>query len=121
CCRRSALFEVSFMGLIAEAWAQGTPAAPQANQLVSFLPFVLIIVVFYFVLLRPQQKRAKEQRQMMDALKSGDEIVTNGGILGRITDVAEHFVTLEIADGVRIKVQKHMVAALMPKGTVKNQ
>jgi preprotein translocase subunit YajC len=107
------------MGLIAEAWAQGAP--PQSNPMVTFMLFGFIIVMFYLMLFRPQQKRAKEQRAMIEALKSGDEVVTSGGILGRITDVAEHFITLEIADGVRIRVQRHAVGALMPKGTVKNK
>jgi preprotein translocase subunit YajC len=107
------------MGLIADAWAQG--AAGGQGQLFSvFLP-VLMLGLLYFVLIRPQQKRAKEQRQMVEALKSGDEVVTSGGILGRITDVSELFVTLEIASGVRVRVQKHMIGALMPKGTVKTQ
>jgi len=81
----------------------------------------VMVGVLYLVLIRPQQKRAKEQRLMVDALKSGDEVVTSGGILGRITDVSDQFVTLEIADGVQVRVQKHMVGAVMPKGTVKNR
>ena len=107
------------MGLIADAWAQG--AAGGQSQLISFFLPLLMLGLLYFVLIRPQQKRAKEQRMMVEALKSGDEVVTNGGILGRITDVSEHFVTVEVAPGVRVKVQRHMIGALMPKGTVKNQ
>jgi preprotein translocase subunit YajC len=108
------------MGLIAEAWAQG--AAPGQGSMIGTLVLPLLMVaVLYLVLIRPQQKRAKEQRMMVEALKTGDEVVTSGGILGRITDVAEQFVTVEIADGVQIKVQKYMISALMPKGTVKNK
>ena len=107
------------MGLIAEAWAQG--ATGQSNPLVGLVLPLVMVGVLWLVLIRPQQKRAKEQRMMVDALKAGDEVVTNGGILGRITDVADHFVTVEIADGVRVRVQKHMIGALMPKGTVKNK
>ena len=107
------------MGLIVDAWAQG--AAGGQSQLISFFLPLLMLGLLYFVLIRPQQKRAKEQRMMVEALKSGDEVVTNGGILGRITDVSEHFVTVEVAQGVRVKVQRHMIGALMPKGTVKNQ
>ena len=108
------------MGLIAEAWAQGA-ATGQGNPFVGLVLPLVMVGVLYLVLIRPQQKRAKEQRMMVDALKSGDEVVTSGGILGRITDVSEQFVTLEVADGVQVKVQKHMVGALMPKGTVKNK
>ena len=107
------------MGLIAEAWAQGAP--PQGNPIFSWLPLVLMVGVLYFLLIRPQQKRAKEQRAMVDALKSGDEVVTSGGILGRITDVTDQFITLEVSEGVRIKLQRHAVGALMPKGTVKSK
>ena len=107
------------MGLIADAWAQGAAGGP--SQVFSFFLPVLMLGLLYFVLIRPQQKRAKEQRMMVEALKTGDEVVTNGGILGRITDVSEHFVTVEVAPGVRVKVQRHMIGALMPKGTVKNQ
>ena len=108
------------MGLIADAWAQGA-AGGQSGQLISFFLPLLMVGVLYFVLIRPQSKRAKEQRAMVEALKSGDEVVTSGGILGRITDVSEQFVTLEVANGVRVKVQRHMIGAVMPKGTVKSQ
>jgi len=107
------------MGLIADAWAQG--ASGGQSQLISFFLPLLMVGVLYFVLIRPQSKRAKEQRAMVEALKSGDEVVTSGGMLGRITDVSEQFVTLEVANGVRVKVQRHMIGAVMPKGTVKNQ
>lgn len=102
---------------ISDAWAQGDPAG---GGLLSLLPFLLIIVVFYFLLIRPQQKRQKQHREMVSSLKKGDEVVTNGGTLGRITDVGENFITLEVADGVQIKVQNHAVQAMMPKGTVKD-
>jgi preprotein translocase subunit YajC len=104
---------------ITDAWAQAAPAA-QPNALVSFLPLILIFVVFYFLLIRPQTKRAKEHKQMVEALGKGDEVVTNGGLLGRITEVGDNFVTLEIANGVQVKVQRAAVATLMPKGTLKS-
>ena len=104
---------------ISDAWAQS--GAAQSNPLLGLALPLLMVGVLYVVLIRPQQKRAKEQRSMVDALKSGDEVVTGGGMLGRITDVGDQFITLEIADGVRIKVQKHTIGALMPKGTVKNK
>ena len=96
-------------------------AAPQAepDPLMGFLPLILIFVVFYFLLIRPQQKRAKEHKSMVEALGKGDEVVTNGGLLGKITNVGENFVTMEVANGTEVKVQKQSVATLMPKGTIK--
>lgn len=102
---------------ISDAWAQsGEPG----GGLLGLLPFVLIIVVFYFLLIRPQQKRQKQHKEMVSSLSKGAEVVTNGGTLGRITDVGENFLTLEIAEGVQIKVQKHAIQAEMPKGTFKD-
>ena len=80
---------------------------------------ILLIVAFYFLMIRPQTKRAKEHKQMVEALKKGDEVVTGGGLLGRITEVGENFVLVEMAEGVQLKVQKSSVASLMPKGTIK--
>lgn len=103
---------------IENAWAQG--AAPATGGSLSFLIMMgLFFVIFYFMLIRPQSKRAKEHRTMLQALASGDEVVTTGGILGRVTEVGDNFITLEVADGVRLKVQKAQVGALMPKGTLK--
>ncbi len=104
---------------IATAWAQDAGAAPGGSMLMQLLPLVLIFVVFYFLLIRPQTKRAKEHREMVGKLQSGDEVVTNGGLLGRITEVGDNFITLEVARGVAIQVQKFQVSQLMPKGTVK--
>ncbi len=104
--------------LISDAWAQAAEPST-GGGLIQFLPLFAIIIIFYFLLIRPQQKRAKEQRAMVEALAKGDEVVTNGGLLGRITDVGETFVTVEIADGVQIKAQKQAVASVMPKGTIK--
>lgn len=101
------------------AWAQEAGAAGSGGAWVQLLPLVLIFVVFYFLLIRPQTKRAKEHREMVGKLASGDEIVTNGGLLGRITEVGESFLTVEVADGVRVKIQRFQVAQLMPKGTIK--
>ena len=97
-------------------------AAPQGqgDALMSFLPLIFIFVVFYFLLIRPQTKKAKEHKLMVQALAKGDEVVTNGGLLGRITKVGESFVTVELADNVQIKVQRHAIASIMPKGTVKS-
>ena len=100
------------------AWAQA--AGGSTSGLLSFLPLVVIFVLFYFLLIRPQQKKQKEHRQMVDALSTADEIVTGGGVLGKVTEVGEQFVTVEIADGVLIKIQKHTIAAVLPKGTIKS-
>jgi preprotein translocase subunit YajC len=105
--------------LVTTAWAQDAGAAASGGGWMQLLPLVLIFVVFYFLLIRPQTKRAKEHKEMVGKLQSGDEIVTTGGLLGRITEVGDNFVSLEVADGVTIKVQKFQVAQLMPKGTIK--
>jgi len=102
---------------IASAYAQD--AAPQGG-LLSFLPLIVIFVVFYFLLIRPQMKRAKEHKALVAALSVGDEVVTNGGLLGKVTHVGESFVTVELAENVKIKLQKHAVASVMPKGTIKS-
>ncbi len=94
------------------------PAAAQ-NPLISFLPLIVLFGIFYFMLIRPQMKRAKEQRSMISALNRGDEVLTNGGILGRIDSIADQFVTLEIASGVIVKLQKQAISAVLPKGTLK--
>jgi len=91
----------------------------QGGGFTAFIPLVLMFVVFYFLLIRPQSKRAKEHREMVAKLAKGDEVVAGGGILGRVTDVSESYITVEIADGVAIKVQRHAVAQVLPKGTVK--
>ncbi|MEX2151042.1 MAG: preprotein translocase subunit YajC [Steroidobacteraceae bacterium] len=103
---------------ITPALAQAA-AGSTASTLTTLLPLVLIFVVFYFLLIRPQTKRAKEHREMVAKLAVGDEIVTTGGILGRIGEVHDQFIALEIASGVAITVQRFQVAQLMPKGTYK--
>ncbi len=108
------------MNFITDAFAQAAPAQQTPDPIMSFLPLVLIFIVFYFVLVRPQSKRAKEHKTMVDGLAKGDEVVTNGGLLGRITDVGENFVGVEVADGIQLKVQKLAIASLMPKGTLKS-
>ena len=101
--------------LISSAYAQD---ASSQGGLMGFLPLILIFVVFYFMLIRPQMKRAKEHKRVVAELSKGDEIVTNGGILGKITDLSDSFVTMELADNVNIKVQRHAIANVMPKGTI---
>jgi len=106
--------------LISTASAQAQGAAGQPNALLQFLPLVLIFVVFYFLLIRPQSKRAKEHAAMVAALEVGAEVATNGGILGKVVALAEQYVTLEIADGVNVKIQRHTISQILPKGTLKN-
>jgi len=105
------------MSLISDAHAQA--AAPGAGATSQILILVVFVAVFYFLLIRPQQKRMKEQQNMLSKLATGDEVVTSGGVLGRITDVGDTYLTLEIADGVRIRVQKAAVTQVVPKGTIK--
>jgi len=105
--------------LIPAAWAQA--AAPSTTtQFAPVLMMVVFVAIFYFLLIRPQQKKAKDHAAMITRLSSGDEVVTSGGILGRIVEVGDAFVTVEVADGVRVKVQKGQVTSLMPKGTLKS-
>jgi preprotein translocase subunit YajC len=106
--------------LISTAAAQAQSAPGQPNAIMSFLPLVLIFVVFYFLLIRPQTKRAKEHKAMISALEVGAEVVTNGGILGKVTEIGDQILTLEIAPGVQVKVQRHTVSQVLPKGTLKS-
>lgn len=106
------------MEFISSAYAQSGGAGP-AGGFVSLLPMVLIFVLFYFLLIRPQQKRAKEHAAMVAALAVGDEIVTSGGLLGKVTEVNDDFVAVEVASNVVVKVQRNTVARTLPKGTVK--
>jgi len=100
--------------LISPAYAQG---AGQSDAFGFFLPMIVIFVAFYFLLIRPQQKRQKSHNALVGALSSGDEVLTAGGVLGKITAVSEHYVTVQVADGVEIKIQKSTVSAVVPKGT----
>jgi preprotein translocase subunit YajC len=106
--------------LISSAYAQAAGAAEQPNPLLSFLPLLILFAVFYFMLIRPQMKRAKDQRNMISALAKGDEVVTNGGMAGRIEELGDSFVSLEIAPNVRIKLQKSAISLVLPKGTLKS-
>jgi preprotein translocase subunit YajC len=106
---------------ISEAAAQAAGGGGQAPSAISTLLLpVMLIVVFYFLLIRPQQKKQKEHRAMIDALTVGTEVITGGGVLGKITALGEQFVTVEIADGVEIKVQRHSIGAVLPKDTIKH-
>ena len=104
---------------ISSAYAEA--AAPGASDpIMTFLPMVAIFVAFYFFLIRPQQKRAKESRAMLSALQVGDEIVISGGIAGKVKKLSDNYLDLEVADNVEIKVQRAAVQLLLPKGTLKS-
>ena len=104
---------------INSAHSQAVGGAGGQGAFTVVLP-VLMLVVFYFLLIRPQNKRAKEQKEMLSKVVAGDEVATTGGILGKVIEVGEQFLTLEIASGVNVKLQKFQVALVLPKGTVKN-
>jgi preprotein translocase subunit YajC len=105
--------------LISPAYAQAAPGGLFGGDIVSFLPMIAIFVVFYFLMIRPQQKKAKETRAMLAALQKGDEVVTAGGIVGKISKLGDQYATVEIASGVEMTVQRAAIAQLLPKGTVK--
>jgi len=106
--------------LIEDAMAQGGAAAAQAPDLISqLMVFGGIFVIFYLLFIRPQNKKMKEHKQMVDALAKGDEVVTNGGVLGKVVGLHESFVTLEVAKEVKLNVQRSAVGAIQPKGTIK--
>lgn len=104
--------------LISNAYAQAAAGGAESS-LMSFLPLLLMFAVLYFIMIRPQMRRQKEVRTMLAALAKGDEVVTAGGVLGKVMQVEEHYVQIEIADGVQTKMQKAAVTAVLPKGTLK--
>ena len=104
--------------ILSPAHAQAAASA-QPNALVQFAPLVVLFVLFYFLLIRPQMKRTKEHRQMLEKIAKGDEVVTNGGLAGKVANIGEAYVTLEVAEGVSVKVQKASVGSVLPKGTLK--
>ena len=104
--------------IISTAYAQAAPSGDAGY--IGLLPIVLMFVLLYFLMIRPQMKRAKEQKQMIEALQKGDEVVTAGGLVGRITRLGEAYISLEIAPNTEINVQKAAVQVLLPKGTIKS-
>ena len=104
--------------LIPNAFA-AAPASSPTDTLMSFLPLAVIAVLFFFMIIRPQMKRAKDLRSMLESLQKGDEVITSGGQVGKIVKIGEQFISLEIADGVVTHVQKATVQTLLPKGTIK--
>jgi len=106
--------------LINDAFAQAASSAQDTADWMSLLPMFGILLLFYFLLIRPQAKRAKEQKQMVDSLQRGDEVITNGGILGQVLNVSENYVLIEIAPATEVTVLKSSVQTLLPKGTLKS-
>ncbi len=104
--------------LIEDAWAQAAPSPPGDFS----LPLMMVgfVAIFYFLVIRPQNKRQKEHKEMLSKLAVGDEVVTAGGVLGKVAEVGDQFVQVEVANGVRITVQRHTIGAIMPKGTIKS-
>ncbi|MEW6166225.1 MAG: preprotein translocase subunit YajC [Pseudomonadota bacterium] len=102
--------------LISPAYAQ---AAQQPNAVVQFLPLILLVILFYFMLIRPQMKRSREHREMLGKIAKGDEVVAAGGIAGKVVSIGEAYVSLEVADNVSIKIQKSSISSVLPKGTLK--
>jgi preprotein translocase subunit YajC len=105
--------------IISPAAAQAAPAQ-QGSPVSLLVMMVLFFAVFYFMAIRPQMKRAKEHRALLSGLSKGDEVLTNGGLAGRIDDLGESFVTVEVAEGVKVKIQKNAVSAVLPKGSLKS-
>jgi len=105
---------------ISEAYAQvAAPAGGASSGLMGMLPIVLMFVVLYFVMIRPQMKRQKETKAMLDALSKGDEVVTQGGVIGKVTKLGETFVTVEVASGIELQLQRVAIVQVLPKGTYK--
>ena len=103
---------------ISDAYAQD--ASAQAGTLELILPLLLMFAIFYFLLIRPQQKKAKEHKGMVEALNKGDEVVTSGGMLAKITDVDDNFLTCKVSENVEVKIQRFAVTSVLPKGTIKS-
>ncbi|MGB0845406.1 MAG: preprotein translocase subunit YajC [Thiolinea sp.] len=104
---------------ISNAYADGA-ASPAGGGLEMILMMGVFFAIMYFMIIRPQQKRAKEHKAMLDALGKGDEVVTGGGVLGKISNIGDNFVEIEVADNVKVKVQRQAIASVMPKGTMKS-
>ncbi len=104
---------------ISNAYAQAPAAAADGGSLMSLLPLVLMFVVLYFIMIRPQMKRQKEHKAMVDALAKGDEVVVGGGLLGKVTKVGDNYLSLEVAAGVEVQCQRSAVVQVLPKGSIK--
>ncbi len=104
---------------ISSAFAQGAAAGSTESTLVSLLPLVLMFVVLYFIMIRPQMKKQKEHKAMIEAIAKGDEVVIGGGVIGRVAKMGESFIHVEVSNGVELQVQRAAVVQVLPKGTFK--
>ncbi|ARG96992.1 preprotein translocase subunit YajC [Legionella micdadei] len=111
---------MSFFISNAMAAGSATPAAAQPDGTFSLIMIAAIFVVFYFMLIRPQNKRAKQHREMVSNLKKGDEVVTSGGILGKVVNIDEQYIKIALTEGVEVSLQRGAVTAVLPKGTIKS-
>src|SRR4026208_62170 len=106
--------------MIGTAYAQAATPASGGDSLMGMLPIILMFVILYFLMIRPQMKKAKEHKTMIDALQKGDEVVTAGGVVGRVTRIGDNYVSIEIAERVEVQVQRPAVQLVLPKATIKN-
>ena len=117
------LLVVEFTVFISSAFAQTAPPAAAGGDIMStiggFAPFILMFVVMYFLMIRPQMKRQKEHRAMIEAISKGDEIVTSGGLLGKVSQLGDAFLSIEVASGIEVQLQRSSVVQVLPKGTIK--
>lgn len=109
---------MSLSFFISDAMAEG--AESSGADALGFIPLIIIFIIFYFLIIRPQVKRAKEHKKLTESISKGDEVITGGGLLGKVIDVNDNFVSLEISEGTVVKVQRQSVSSLVPKGTVKS-
>ena len=105
---------------VTPAYAQAAGGAGGAGAIAQFIPLILIFAIMYFLMIRPQMKRQKEHKAMLEKIARGDEVLTSGGIAGVVTEIGDNFVTIEVADNVRIRVQKGAIGNVLPKGTLKS-
>jgi len=110
---------MSLSFFISDAMAEGA-APPAGGDALGFIPLIIIFIIFYFLIIRPQVKRAKEHKKLTESIAKGDEVITGGGLLGKVLDVNDNFVSLEVAEGTVVKIQRQSVSSLVPKGTVKS-
>ncbi|MDC0535268.1 preprotein translocase subunit YajC [Francisellaceae bacterium] len=115
------LFAVIAISLatIGSAFAEGEPAGAMGGGYSSIIMLVAFIAIFYFLMIRPQMKRSKEHKKMLSSVEKGDEVSTNGGVIGKIASVGDNFIELTVSDAVNIKIQKSAISGVLPKGTVK--
>lgn len=116
--KKLSIIAAIMFAMFSSAFAEGGSAGAAGSGYSSIIMLVAFIAIFYFLMIRPQMKRSKEHKKMLSSVGKGDEVATNGGVVGKIAKVDDNFIELTISDGVNVKVQKHAVSGLLPKGTV---